>query len=257
MRRSTASATDSGAPAASQRTRLPLRRVSEKRLPAMLSVIAGMVDLTGFLNLGGVFTAHITGNLVVLAAAAVRGGPFNLAQVLAIPVFMLTVAAVWLFARTAAARNGALTQRLLLVQFLLLAAVLVLSITTQPSADPRGLMVGLAILFAASAMACQNALLHLTIAGAPATAVMTGNLVGAVLSLLDALSSDAAIRDSARSRIGRFLPVLVGFFAGCIVAAVAVSLAGDWAWALPAMLSGLAAALPRPEMLNDQQANAP
>ena len=63
----------------------------EERLPPLLSVIAGMVDLIGFFTLGS-FTAHVTGNLVVAAAAAVHGGPWNLAQALAIPVFMLAVA---------------------------------------------------------------------------------------------------------------------------------------------------------------------
>ncbi len=53
-----------------------------------------MVDLTGFFTLGNIFTAHITGNLVVAAAAAVRGGPMNLAQALAILVFMLALVAV-------------------------------------------------------------------------------------------------------------------------------------------------------------------
>ena len=66
----------------------------ESRLPPLLSVIAGMVDLTGFLTLGHIFTAHVTGNLVVAAADAVHGGPFHLAQALAIPVFMLALAGV-------------------------------------------------------------------------------------------------------------------------------------------------------------------
>ena len=126
-------------------TRLRACAPSQRRLPAFLAVIAGMVDLTGFLNLGNIFTAHITGNLVVLAAAIVRGGPLNVAQALAIPTFMLTVAAVWLSAPTEAARHGALTRRLLVVQFLLLAAVSVLCGITRPSTDPRGLMAGIAI----------------------------------------------------------------------------------------------------------------
>jgi uncharacterized membrane protein YoaK (UPF0700 family) len=217
------------------------RSVSAKRLPALLAVIAGMVDLTGFLNLGGIFTAHVTGNLVVLAAVVVRGGPVNLAQALAIPVFMLTVAAVWLFARTTAQRNSTLTQRLLVIQFLLLAGLLVFSVITRPSTDPHGLTAGVAVLVAAAAMACQNGLLHMTVAGAPSTAVMTGNLVSAVLSLLDALSPDPATRESASPRIGQFLPLLLGFFLGCLVAAAAVSLMGDWAWSAPAALAGLVA----------------
>jgi uncharacterized membrane protein YoaK (UPF0700 family) len=45
-------------------------------LPAVLSTTAGAVDVIGFLALGGLFTAHITGNLVVLAAHYVTGG-FN------------------------------------------------------------------------------------------------------------------------------------------------------------------------------------
>jgi uncharacterized membrane protein YoaK (UPF0700 family) len=52
----------------------------ERRLPPLLSVIAGMVDVIGFLSLG-LFTAHVTVNLVVIAALLVRGGPPKMAQV--------------------------------------------------------------------------------------------------------------------------------------------------------------------------------
>ena len=52
------------------------------RLAALLSVIAGMVDVIGFLSLG-LFTAHVTGNLVMIAALLVRGGPPPMAQILA------------------------------------------------------------------------------------------------------------------------------------------------------------------------------
>ena len=45
-----------------------LTRLREHLMP-LLSVIAGMVDL---IALGNIFTAHVTGNLVLASAAAVR-----------------------------------------------------------------------------------------------------------------------------------------------------------------------------------------
>src|SRR5260370_20138766 len=87
----------------------------EARLPPLLSVIAGMVDLTGFFTLGHIFTAHVTGNLVVAAAAAVHGGPLNMAQALAIPVFMLAVAAVWVISHASSLHGVGLTRLLLVI----------------------------------------------------------------------------------------------------------------------------------------------
>jgi uncharacterized membrane protein YoaK (UPF0700 family) len=42
-------------------------------LPVVLSLTAGSMDVIGFLGLGGLFTAHITGNLVMVAAHVVIG----------------------------------------------------------------------------------------------------------------------------------------------------------------------------------------
>ena len=69
-----------------------------RSLPLLLSLIAGSVDVIGFLSLDHLFTAHITGNLVVLASLLARGGPPNVIQILAVPVFMAAIAAAWLLA---------------------------------------------------------------------------------------------------------------------------------------------------------------
>jgi uncharacterized membrane protein YoaK (UPF0700 family) len=113
------STTDSGAAHSSTSTSEDATALSqlERRLPTLLSIIAGMVDLTGFLTLGNVFTAHITGNLVVIAALVVRGGKMNLAQVLAIQVFIFAVAATWLLARASGKRGPNLARLLLLFNF--------------------------------------------------------------------------------------------------------------------------------------------
>jgi len=215
----------------------------EQRLPRLLSIIAGMVDLIGFFTLGNIFTAHITGNLVVAAAAVVRGGPTNLAQVLAIPVFMLALAAVWLIARASDRRAVPLARLLLLVQFVLLAVVLIFCVLTRPSTNPHGITAGIAVMIAVSAMACQYALLRLTIPRAISTAVMTGNLTNAVLALMDLLSKRDALMPADRDRLKRSVQLLLGFLSGCVVAAAAVSLFADWAWLFPVTLAAAAVVL--------------
>jgi uncharacterized membrane protein YoaK (UPF0700 family) len=214
----------------------------EERLPPLLSAIAGMVDVIGFLSLG-LFTAHVTGNLMVIAALLVRGGPPKMAPILAVPVFIVAVAAVWLIAKASDRRGPALVRPLLLVQFLLLACVLVVSVINDPAANPHGFMAGVAAMIAVSAMACQFALLRLAVPGAPSTAVMTGNLTSSVLSLLDRLSRRQPLKEGANERLKKTSQLVVGFFAGCVAGAAAVSLLGDWAWSLPVVLAAGAVAL--------------
>jgi uncharacterized membrane protein YoaK (UPF0700 family) len=214
----------------------------EARLPPLLSVIAGMVDLTGFFMLGHVFTAHVTGNLVVAAAAVVEGGSLVTTQMIAIPVFMLALAAVWWIAHLSDRRGPALARLLLLVQFVLLAAVLVFSVIARPSASPHGLAAGFTVMLCVCAMACQYALLRLAMPKAVSTAVMTGNLTNTVLALMEVSSARPLLPPDA-DRLKRSLYLLGGFLLGCVVAAAAVSALKDWAWTLPLVLAGGALAV--------------
>jgi uncharacterized membrane protein YoaK (UPF0700 family) len=173
----------------------------ERRLPPLLSAVASMVDVIGFVSLGKLFTAHVTGNLMVIAALLVRGGPPNLAQILAVPVFIIAVAAVGLIAKASDRRGPALARPLLLIHFLLLACALIFSVTHDPAANPHGLMAGVAAMIAVSAMACQFALLRLAVPGSASTAVMTGNVTAAVRSLLDTVSSGQPLMEETHERL--------------------------------------------------------
>jgi uncharacterized membrane protein YoaK (UPF0700 family) len=215
---------------------------SERWLPTLLSVIAGMVDVIGFLSLG-IFTAHVTGNIVVMGALVARHNRVNPAQILAIPVFIAAVTATWLVARASSRRGNGLMRSLLLIQFLLITCVLIFSAITKPSADPHGPMATITAMIAVTAMGCQFALLRLTMPVAPSTAVMTGNLTNAVLAIVDS-SSRTPLMGGDSGRIISALHLLVGFFVGCVVAAAVVMYLGDWAWSLPAALSAAAVALP-------------
>ena len=214
----------------------------QTRLPPALSLIAGMADVIGYLNFK-LFTAHITGNLVVIAALLVRGGPPNLAQVLAVPVFILAVTGIWVIAKLSERRGRMLARVLLLLQFLLFGFVLTLSVIYNPAANQQGTIYVATPLVAVSAIACQFALLRLTDPGAPSTAVMTGNTTSLILSLLDTISRGEPLTPGSRERLKKTLPALLGFFAGCLTGALAFSWLGNWAWSLPFVASALAVAL--------------
>lgn len=214
----------------------------ESWLPTVLSTVAGMVDVISFVSLK-LFTAHVTGNLVVIAALLVRGGPPNLTQILAVPVFILAVGGVWLIAKMLDKSGWDLARPLLLVQFLLLTCVLIFSVTFDPGAHPHGFMGGIAAMIAVSAMACQFALLRLAVPGAPSTAVMTGNLTKTTLSLLDTLWRKEPLMKNAGQQLKKTVALVAGFFIGCVAGAAAFSWLREWSWLLPVVLAGAAVAL--------------
>jgi uncharacterized membrane protein YoaK (UPF0700 family) len=214
--------------------------VLDRWLPASLSVVAGMVDVAGYMSLGHVFTAHITGNLVVIAANFVSHTPINPVQVIAIPVFVLAVAAVWLLASAWGRDRPHLLTLLLTLHFVLLTGVLLCGVSTHSFSSHDDFTSGLTAMIAISAMACQFALLRLALPGAPSTAVMTGNLANAVLAHLD-LFAAKPITAAARSKLLRSVYLIAGFVIGCLAAAAALPLLGDWIWSLPTLLAGAAA----------------
>src|ERR1700736_4028328 len=89
-----------------------------KLLPTVLSVIAGSVDAIGFLGLGGLFTAHVTGNLVILAAHLVSGGDAPVAPMLSVPVFMAALGLARVLVGGLERIGIASLQPLLVLQFL-------------------------------------------------------------------------------------------------------------------------------------------
>jgi uncharacterized membrane protein YoaK (UPF0700 family) len=222
----------------------PAARLSawEIRVVALLSVIAGAVDLIGFFTLGNIFTAHITGNLVLVSAVFLRD--VNPAQALAIPMFFIAVAATWLLAKRSGREGANLVRFLLSFQFLLLGVVLLTSVIANASANQRSLTAGLIAMIAVCAMASQHALLRLAIPTAPSTAVMTGNVTSAVLAFLDALSQEKfSLAGPAERRLARSMILLAGFGIGCVTAALAVHWFQDWAWSLPLALTAAAIVL--------------
>jgi uncharacterized membrane protein YoaK (UPF0700 family) len=213
-------------------------------LPFVLSLIAGSTDTIGFLSLNGLFTAHITGNLVVLAAHVVNGDPAILSYVLAVPGFALVLLLTRLFA-SGLERAGVVTlQALLLLELLLLIGFLVCCINCGQRLDANSGIAVTAGMFGVSAMAVQTALVQIALTRAPSTAVMTTNIAYFMLALGELLTGrDDAVIASARKRAIHIFPVIVGFAIGCAMGAAVQSAYGAWSLALPAGLAMLAVAM--------------
>jgi uncharacterized membrane protein YoaK (UPF0700 family) len=207
---------------------------------SLLSVIAGMVDVIGYFELGHVFTSHITGNIVVIAAALGQKGRPGLSQVLVVPMFMLAMAVMWMIARKSQKRGANLQNTFLLIQFVLITAVLVLSVVEKPADDPRGLAAGVAVMIAVVAMASQYALFRLATTQTVSTSAMTGNLSNTIIAMMDAISTRTRLVHGPEDRVITAVIPLLGFVFGCVLGAAGLSLFDEWAWALPAAVSGAA-----------------
>ena len=85
-------------------------------------MIAGSTDIIGFLGLNGLFTAHITGNIVVLAAQVVAGNPTVISYILSVPVFMLVLLLTRLLASGLERSGRSTLAPLLLLQLIVLVA---------------------------------------------------------------------------------------------------------------------------------------
>jgi len=158
-------------------------------LTAVLSLTAGSLDVITYLGLGGLFTAHITGNLVILAAHVAGGGATQLAPMLSVPVFMLMLGLTRILAGGLEAIEYCSLGPLLLLQFLLLAAFLVLAVAGNLSVDTATIAATFGGMLGVSAMAVQNALVQVSLKGAPGTAVMTTNIARFTLDWYRAASS--------------------------------------------------------------------
>lgn len=211
-----------------------------KLLPTVLSVIAGSADVTSFLGLG-LFSSHVTGNLVILAAHLVARRADNACLVLSVPLFIVVLGLTRLLVAGLEALDVRSLRPLLLLQFLMLGGAFVVGLASghNPAPEARGIIV--AGQLSVAAMAVQNALVQLSLRGGPLTAVMTTNLTRFMMDAGEALlGRDPAEVAEARHRAKHTWPVIIGFTAGAGLGAACFAAAGLKSLGLPAGLALLA-----------------
>jgi uncharacterized membrane protein YoaK (UPF0700 family) len=211
-------------------------------LPILLGGIAGSTDTIGFLAFGGLFTAHITGNFVVLAAHIVSHHEVSAAVVLSVPVFVAVILLTrWLVARLDALGIG-LLQPLLLLECLLLAGFLAMRVVNGTPVHVNAPGAIFAGMLGVAAMAVQNAVGQISL-GAVSTTAMTANIARFALDIGEIFATrNHCDRSWWRNRLPQGGPI-AGFIIGCGLGAASETVLDRWALALPVALTASALAI--------------
>jgi uncharacterized membrane protein YoaK (UPF0700 family) len=215
-----------------------------RALPALLSFNGGFVDTAGFLGLQGLFTAHVTGNFVTLAAALVFGSHGVIAKLAALPEFVVVVALTHVIGAVLRNRGMDALRLLLVAKVIFLLAFFVLGVALGPFPDSESSAALLTGFAGVAAMAIQNAVQRVHFASIPPTTPMTGNTTQAVLDAVD-LASGVPLADAAavRARFERTAYAIVWFAAGCAGAALLYYWFGLWCLAVPVAIGAATAIL--------------
>jgi len=191
--------------------------MTPRRRSALLALAAAYVDTCGFIGLFGLFTAHVTGNFVLIGAELVSRHDAILTKLLALPVFLasvlLTAQAEVLLQR----RGRAAVAWLLGVEAMLIgaAALTALRLPVPGHADDASTMtIGFVLI---AAMGVQNALMRTGLAGPVQTTVMTGNVTQMAIDLLARATGRADA--TTRARMANAWPAILAFAVGSALGA--------------------------------------
>lgn len=210
----------------------------------LLAAIAGFVDTLSFVSLFGLFTAHVTGNFVLIGAGVAGFGQSIFLKLIVFPAFIGGVVCSSLLVRALPERHARQGARLLhAMQAVLMFGFCFAGVWATPVSQTNDLPVVVAGVLGAFAMGVQNAHPRLLQRPGVPNTVMTGNVTQAILDVVDLLSAGTAdsARAAARTRFGKMMPAIVAFAVGAIAGALGFRYVGFWALLAPACaLAGLA-----------------
>ena len=189
-----------------------------------LGFVAGYVDALGFVALFGLFTAHVTGNFVLIGAALAHSSGTILLKLLVFPAFVLAVALARLIALWLERRERSAVRPLLVLQLVLLVAFACAGWVAVPIDQPDSTWAIWAGVLGASAMGIQNAAARFAFPAMAPTTVMTGNVTQLVIDAVDLLRGGAG--DAIRQRATGLIVPMIGFAVGAIGGAFGYAYAG-------------------------------
>lgn len=207
-----------------------------KREDTSLAAIAGYVDTLSFVALFGLFTAHVTGNFVLIGAGTAGFGQGVFMKLMAFPAFVVGVVITSVIARSAPAAPGRAAWRIYAVQAALMLAFCVAGIGAVPIVHPENTSVIVCAMLGAAAMGVRNARDRLVSRpGSVPNTVMTGNVTQVMLDAFEVLtpSTSPEAKATSRARLERMVPAVVAFAWGAVAGALAYRRVGFMALLLP------------------------
>jgi uncharacterized membrane protein YoaK (UPF0700 family) len=202
---------------------------------AGLAFLAGYVDTLGFLALFGLFTAHVTGNFILIGAAlADPSRSAVLLKLLAFPAFIAGVAFARLLIVAVQKAQGTPLRPALVLELVLLVGFMACGLAASPVGEQAGPLAMTAGLLGAAGMGVHSAVSRLLLGHLAPTSMMTGNVTQIVIDLVDLLRG--AGDPGVRGRLVKFLLPLLAFAAGCVAAAFGFHWFGFAALLVPVLI---------------------
>lgn len=202
----------------------------------VLSFAAGYVDVVGFAALFGLFTAHVTGNFIMIGVQLIGASEGLLTKLLALPTFALAVGCTRLLETALRRRGMAVIPVLFFFECALLAAFMVTGLVAAPITDSDTPLVVVCGLLGVAAMGIQNAMARTVLSDAGPTTIMTGNTAQIVIDAVDLPGAGPEARAAIRRRLRKMVPAVSGFAAGAIGGALAFNAFLFWSLLLPTLL---------------------
>lgn len=196
-----------------------------------LGFIAGYVDTVGFVALFGLFTAHVTGNFVLIGSELTKPSHGVLIKFLAFPAFVMAVVLTRVLVLIWEKRHRSPLRALYFLQGLFLLGFMLVGWRALPLLDSRSTLALLAGMLGAAAMGIQNAASRLVQNKLTPTTVMTGNVTQLVIDLVDLIHSSSG--PEVKARVVKFLWPILAFAVGAIGGAYGYLYVSFWALLLP------------------------
>ncbi len=204
----------------------------------LLSFNGGFVDTAGYLALQGLFTAHVTGNFVTIAAALIHGSSGVVAKLLALPMFCGVILLTRLVSFNLPRRGLPVLETMLTIKLLLLGAGAALAIWHGPFADgdtAYAITTGMVLV---AAMAIQNAVQRIHMPNIPPTTLMTGTTTQIMIDLADMLHGlPAGTESPIQARLRRMGVAVASFAMGAAAAALLLATVGNWCFLVSALVA--------------------